>query len=82
MRKKTGLIIGKGRWKKDLCEGDVIEVQKCGLILKGKRFKIKYQKEWGAFIADGVDNILLFLLAQNSKWTNGEKLDISKCKLV
>lgn len=72
--KNTGLIIGKGRWKKELREGDKIVDE------KGNVFKIEYQNEWACFMANQRGGLLLHL-AQNSKWDDGTCLDISKCKL-
>ncbi len=71
--KKTGLIIGKGRWKKELREGDIIVDE------EGHKFKIEYQKEWACFMANEKGGLLLHL-AQNSKWNDGTCLDISKVK--
>jgi hypothetical protein len=73
---KTGLIIGKGRWAKELLLGDVINFN--GLI-----WTITYTKEWGAFTAESSEGDVLFL-AQNSQWysSNDYKLDVSKAKLL
>ena len=76
-RKVTGLKVGRGRWTKELCEGDTVETK------GGEIFIINYQPEWGAFIAESDDGGLLFL-AQNSKWFDGDdfKLDISQVKII
>lgn len=75
MKRKTGLKVGYGRWAKDLCEGDTV------ITKNGQKFKIKYQKEWAAFMADEKGGMLLYL-AQNERWNDGTKLDISEVKIL
>ena len=67
---------GKGRWSKEIYEGDIIEDK------RGERFVVKYQQEWGAFIADQGDSGELFFLSQNKKWSGDDKLSASGIKVI
>ena len=67
---------GKGRWSKEIYEGDIIEDE------KGERFEIMYQKEWGAFIADQGELGELFFLAKDKTWANNDKLLIKNIKVI
>lgn len=70
-KRKTGLIVGHGRWAKDLCEGDTVEIIKGSL--KGERFTIVYQKEWAAFIAEQGEGGMIFWLAKDNTWTDDDR---------
>jgi uncharacterized phage protein (TIGR01671 family) len=65
---------GKGRWSKEIYEGDIVGIIKSGKNFVGEKYVIKYQEEWASFIADQGEGGGLLFLAKDGKWTDGERL--------
>ena len=67
---------GNGRWGKEIYEGDIIKDK------DGEIYIVKYQPEWGAFVADQGDDRMLFFLSKDNTWGDKEKLFTNEVKVI